>query len=78
MGVTYRQAGVDIDAGERLVERLKAHPRFGGIPAVLMSGDVHELRRLASKVDGTIAKPFTFETLHAILTELCSERRQEA
>ncbi|MDD9933406.1 MAG: phosphoribosylformylglycinamidine cyclo-ligase, partial [Myxococcales bacterium] len=36
--VTYRDAGVDIEAGERLVARIKPLAARTGIPALLGSG----------------------------------------
>jgi CheY-like chemotaxis protein len=46
-----------------------------GTPIVLMSGDVHELRRLDDEVDATIPKPFDIDRLFEVLSEMCARRR---
>lgn len=60
------------DRGDDYARTLRAtHP---DLPVVLMSGDVHELRRLDPDVDATISKPFDIDRLFEILSELCAPK----
>lgn len=64
------------EAGDAFARRLQADPRHAAVPVVLMSGDVHELRRLGGVggVGGaTLAKPFDVEHLLALLSEMCAD-----
>jgi CheY-like chemotaxis protein len=55
--------------------RLKRDPRYADIPLMIMSGDIHELRRLdGATADATLGKPFDVQDLNDVLAELCSEQ----
>jgi two-component system CheB/CheR fusion protein len=61
------------ESGEEYARRLQDAPRTASVPVVLMSGDVHELRRLGPVADATLVKPFEMEQLFGVLAEMCRE-----
>jgi CheY-like chemotaxis protein len=63
------------ERGDELAHRMRADPRFAGVPIILMSGDIHELRRVADQVgaDATVEKPFDVDRLFEMLSDMCGE-----
>lgn len=66
---------VRLGGGVRGDEYARAlHATRPSTPIVLMSGDVHELRRLGSEADATLTKPFDVDRLYQTLSDMCSQR----
>ncbi|MFO0678053.1 MAG: phosphoribosylformylglycinamidine cyclo-ligase [Polyangiaceae bacterium] len=67
MALTYRQAGVDIDAGDELVERIKPFAKATRIPEIL--GDVGGFAALC-KVPGGLEEPVLVSGTDGVGTKL--------
>ena len=59
-------------SGEELLARLRADPRWSGIPVALMSGDPGRLSFRAIGGLPVLAKPFTIDELNEVLARHCS------
>jgi DNA-binding response OmpR family regulator len=66
------------ESGREYAGRLRANPATAGIPIVIMSGDVHALRRVAHLADATLEKPFEVDDLYAVLSSMCREHAARA
>ena len=77
--LTYRDAGVDIDAGNELVERIKSSPQYAATPVMIVSYKDREedrLRGLRAGANYYLTKSsFHDETLVQAVADLVGEAR---
>ena len=60
------------ETADAFITRLRDDPALAGIPIVVMSGAAHDLRRVDSKADRTLVKPFDVDHFFEVLNELCA------
>jgi CheY-like chemotaxis protein len=58
-------------SGDELIEDLRRLPVTRDTPVVAMSASRMQLTRLDGRAEACLAKPFTIETLYAVLASLC-------
>jgi CheY-like chemotaxis protein len=58
-------------SGDELIDALRRVPATRETPVVAMSASRTQLTRLDGKAEVRLAKPFTLETLFAMLASLC-------
>lgn len=63
--------------GAQLLERLRADPRWAGVPAVLMSAAIPS-REALSRADAYLAKPFDLEDVIEAVARWCGPPAGEA
>jgi CheY-like chemotaxis protein len=74
----FRPSVIVVDAirpGDRergFLDRLRADPATAAIPIVVMSTDPMLLRLLGRRGDAVIEKPFSIDTLHQTLAQVCA------